>query len=73
MRRGASVLNLKKNNNVHRRKVCAVEITITHFSVTFTSLSSSLLFRDAILDSASFDSATKSDVQATGIDLKKYF
>lgn len=34
------------------------------------SLSRSLVFRDAILDSASFDSATKSDFQATGIDLR---
>lgn len=54
-------------NNVNSGR----EITImTHFSVTLTWLSSSLSFRDAILDSASFDSATKSDLQATGIDLK---
>lgn len=46
-------------------------MTMTHFSVTFTSLSSSLLFKDPILDSASFDSAAKSDLQATGIDLKR--
>lgn len=43
---------------------------MTHFSVTFISLSSSIFFRDATLDSASFDSATKSALQATGIDLK---
>ena len=43
---------------------------MTHFSVTLTSLSNSLFFRDAILNSASLDSATKSDLQATGIDLK---
>lgn len=42
---------------------------MTYFLVTLTPLSSSLFFRDAILDSASFDSATKSDRQATGIDL----
>lgn len=46
---------------------------MTHFSVTFISLSSSIFFRDATLDSASFDSATKSDLQATGIDLKNNF
>lgn len=43
---------------------------MTHFSVTLTSLFRSLLFSDAILDSASFDSATKSDLQATGMDLR---
>lgn len=43
---------------------------MTHLSVILTSLSRSLVFRDAILDSASFDSATKSDLQATGIDLR---
>lgn len=42
----------------------------THFLVTLTSLNCSHFFRDTILDSASLDSATKSDLQATGIDLK---
>lgn len=39
--------------------------------MTFISLNSSIFFRDATFDSASFDSATKSDLQAKGIDLKK--
>lgn len=44
---------------------------VTHFSVTLTLLAWIRLFRDAILDSASFDSETKSDFQATGTDLRR--
>lgn len=43
----------------------------THFSVILTLQSKSLLFKDVNLSSASFDSAAKSDLQATGIDLNK--
>lgn len=42
----------------------------THFLVILTSLNCSQFFSETILDSASLDSATKSDLQATGIDLK---
>lgn len=45
-------------------------INKTHFLVILTSLYRNEFFRDNILDSASLDSATKSDLQATGIDLK---
>lgn len=45
-------------------------INNTHFLVILTSQSCNHFFRDIILDSASLDSATKSDLQATGIDLK---
>lgn len=57
---------LKENNC--KGAVDATEMT--HFSVTLTSLARILLFSDAILDSASFDSGAKSDLQATGTALR---
>ncbi len=66
----SSILKVWKTIVLILQLPCSRDLTeMTHFSVTLTSLARILLFRETILASDSFDSGTKSDLQATGTDL----